>query len=105
MNCYTKEVILNMSGQNQMVFCEDRQAKPNCLVSAVIAFRMFRKGVKPIWLMRWIILNQKTKINDIPVVCGFPDVFLDNLPGLPPDRETEFKIEVIPGVAPISISL
>ena len=41
-------------------------------------------------------------IKDLPVVCEFPDVFPDDLPGLPPDREVEFKIELIPGMAPIS---
>ena len=45
----------------------------------------------------------ETKISDIPVVCEFPDVFPDDLPGLLPDRETEFEIEIMPGVAPISI--
>ena len=41
-------------------------------------------------------------IADIPVVCEFSDVFLDELPGLPPDRDVEFKIELLPGMAPIS---
>jgi hypothetical protein len=41
-------------------------------------------------------------IKDIPVVCEFPDVFPNDLPGLPPDREVEFKIELISGTAPIS---
>jgi len=36
------------------------------------------------------------------VVCEFPDVFLEELPGLPPDREVEFAIELIPGTTPIS---
>ena len=39
---------------------------------------------------------------DIPVVCEFLDVFLDELPGLPPDRDVEFKIELLSGTAPIS---
>ncbi|WVZ50992.1 hypothetical protein U9M48_002188 [Paspalum notatum var. saurae] len=38
----------------------------------------------------------------IPVVCDFPDVFPEELPGLPPDRDVEFKIDLIPGTAPIS---
>jgi hypothetical protein len=42
------------------------------------------------------------EIYDIPVVCEFPDVFLDDLPGLPPDREVEFVIELKPSTAPIS---
>jgi hypothetical protein len=42
------------------------------------------------------------EIANIPVVCEFPDVFPDDLPGLPPDRDVEFKIELLPGTAPIS---
>jgi len=41
-------------------------------------------------------------IADIPVVCEFPDMFLDELPGLPPDRDVEFKIELLPCTTPIS---
>ena len=42
---------------------------------------------------------------DIPVVCEFLDVFLDELPGLPPDKDVEFRIELLPGTTPISIRL
>jgi hypothetical protein len=41
-------------------------------------------------------------IEDIPMVCEFPDVFRDDSLGLPPDHEVEFKIELIPGTTPIS---
>jgi hypothetical protein len=41
-------------------------------------------------------------IRDIPVVCEFPDVFPEDLPGLPPERDVEFVIEVKAGTAPIS---
>ncbi|XP_057953800.1 uncharacterized protein LOC131148081 [Malania oleifera] len=37
----------------------------------------------------------------IAVVCEFPDVFLEDLSRLPPDREVEFAIELAPGTAPI----
>jgi hypothetical protein len=36
------------------------------------------------------------------VVCEYPDVFLDELLGMPPDRDIEFAIELQPGTAPIS---
>ncbi|WVZ89218.1 hypothetical protein U9M48_035647 [Paspalum notatum var. saurae] len=42
------------------------------------------------------------EIKKIPVVCEFPDVFLEELPGLPPDRDVEFKIDLVPGTAPVS---
>nr|GFB90244.1 putative reverse transcriptase domain, aspartic peptidase domain protein [Tanacetum cinerariifolium] len=41
-------------------------------------------------------------IHDQPIVSEFPDVFPDKLPGIPPVREVEFSIELIPGVEPIS---
>jgi hypothetical protein len=42
------------------------------------------------------------RLEDIHVVCEFSDVFLDDLPGMPPKRAIEFKIELQPGTAPIS---
>jgi hypothetical protein len=44
---------------------------------------------------------QTTLLAKILVVCEFPDVFPDELPGLPPDRDVEFAIELIPGTTPI----
>ena len=41
-------------------------------------------------------------LDDIPVVREFPDVFPEDLPGLPPDREVEFAIELAPGTSHIS---
>ena len=41
-------------------------------------------------------------IQDIPVVCEFPNVFPEDLPGLPPQRDVELVIELKPGTAPDS---
>jgi hypothetical protein len=41
-------------------------------------------------------------LEDIRVVNEFPDVFPEDLPGMPSDRDIEFSIELIPGIAPIS---
>jgi hypothetical protein len=42
------------------------------------------------------------KPEDIPVVCEYADVFPDDLPGMPPDREIEFILELQSGTAPTS---
>jgi hypothetical protein len=42
------------------------------------------------------------EIQDIPVVCEFPDVFPEDLPGLPLERDVEFVIKIKLGTAPIS---
>jgi hypothetical protein len=44
----------------------------------------------------------KPELEAIPVLCEFPDVFPEELPGMPPDWEVEFVIELLPGTAPIS---
>ncbi|GJX98752.1 reverse transcriptase domain-containing protein [Tanacetum coccineum] len=45
--------------------------------------------------------NEK-KLKDIPVVKEFPNVFLEDLPGLPPIHQVEFQIDLIPGVTPVA---
>ncbi|GJX27424.1 reverse transcriptase domain-containing protein [Tanacetum coccineum] len=42
------------------------------------------------------------RIEDVPVVRDFPEVFPEDLPGLPPTRQVEFHIELIPGAAPVA---
>jgi len=41
-------------------------------------------------------------VAEVPVVCAFPYVFLEDLLGLPSDRDVEFKIDLISSTAPIS---
>jgi hypothetical protein len=41
-------------------------------------------------------------LEDVPVACEFLDVFPEDLPGMPLDRDVEFVIELQPGTAPIS---
>ena len=38
----------------------------------------------------------------VPVVCEFPDVFLEELMGMPPKRDVEFLIQLEPGTSPLS---
>ncbi|XP_024962510.1 uncharacterized protein LOC112502744 [Cynara cardunculus var. scolymus] len=42
------------------------------------------------------------KLEDISVVRHYPEVFPDELPGLPPPRQVEFQIDLIPGAAPVA---
>jgi len=45
----------------------------------------------------------KTPMSDIPLVREFPKVF-EEVSGLPPEREVEFSVDLIPGTGPISIA-
>jgi hypothetical protein len=48
------------------------------------------------------LLDGKFVGDNIRVVRDFPDVFPEELPGMPPEREVEFVIDLLPGTAPIS---
>ncbi|GJQ98606.1 putative reverse transcriptase domain-containing protein [Tanacetum coccineum] len=47
--------------------------------------------------------NEPT-LSDIPIVCDFEDIFPDDLSGLPPQRQVEFHIDLIPGATPVAKS-
>ena len=52
-----------------------------------------------------LVLDSKrgqVKLEDIPMMKEFPDVFHEELPGLPPEREVDLSIDILPGTAPIS---
>ncbi|GKA71364.1 putative reverse transcriptase domain-containing protein [Tanacetum coccineum] len=46
--------------------------------------------------------SDEKRLEDIPVVKEFPDIFPEDLPGLPPVRQVEFQIDLIPGAAPVA---
>ncbi|GKC56671.1 putative reverse transcriptase domain-containing protein [Tanacetum coccineum] len=46
--------------------------------------------------------SEKKGLEDVPIVRDFPEVFLEDLPGLPPTRQVEFQIDLIPGAAPVA---
>ncbi|KAL0291142.1 UNVERIFIED_CONTAM: Transposon Tf2-12 polyprotein [Sesamum calycinum] len=103
-DCYKKEVMIESSGKPKVVFVGDRQVVPVCVISAIEARRLMLEGCE-VYLAHVIDAEKvNPTLEEIPVVRDFPEVFPDNLPGLPPHREVDFTIETLPGVAPISIA-
>ncbi|MCI11448.1 RNA-directed DNA polymerase (Reverse transcriptase) [Trifolium medium] len=49
-------------------------------------------------------LEGGVKMEESPVVCKFPDVFPDDVSDVPPEREVEFTIDMVPGTSPISMA-
>ncbi|GKG08858.1 hypothetical protein Tco_0334690, partial [Tanacetum coccineum] len=47
--------------------------------------------------------SENKRLEDVPIVRDIPDVFPEDLPGLPPTRQVEFEIDLIPGAAPVRI--
>ena len=75
-------------------------------MSCLQAQRVIKKGGE-IFLAYVRAVNHEVKaevvkIDDIRAVRDFPDVFPEELPGLPPNRDIEFAIDLVPGTEPIS---
>ncbi|GJS60161.1 putative reverse transcriptase domain-containing protein [Tanacetum coccineum] len=46
--------------------------------------------------------SEEKRLEDVPVVRDFLEVFPEDLPGVPPTRQVEFQIDLVPGVAPLA---
>ncbi|GJZ07148.1 putative reverse transcriptase domain-containing protein [Tanacetum coccineum] len=46
--------------------------------------------------------SEKKRLEDVPIVQDFPKVFPEDLSGLPPTRQVEFQIDLVPGAAPVA---
>nr|GFA29078.1 putative reverse transcriptase domain-containing protein [Tanacetum cinerariifolium] len=46
--------------------------------------------------------SKKKRLENVPIVRDFPEVFPEDLPGLPPTRQVVFQIDLIPGAAPVA---
>ncbi|MCI70797.1 cellular nucleic acid-binding protein, partial [Trifolium medium] len=51
-----------------------------------------------------LMMEEKLEVDALPVVCEFSDVFPEDISDLPPEREVEFAIDVLPGTSPISMA-
>jgi hypothetical protein len=103
-DCFKKEVSFRLPDGKEVVYCGQRRVFPSCVISATMARKLINKGCEAYLAHVMDTRVEGPKLNEIPVVCEFPEVFPEDLPGLPPDREVEFPIDVIPRSVPISQS-
>ncbi|KAA3461825.1 DNA/RNA polymerases superfamily protein [Gossypium australe] len=74
------------------------------VISVLKAQRYVKKGYETYFAYVIDSKESEKKIESVPVVCEFSDVFPEELPGLPPIWEVEFGINLLPDTTPISIA-
>ncbi|KAJ0570677.1 putative nucleotidyltransferase, Ribonuclease H [Helianthus annuus] len=72
------------------------------IISAMHAQKYLQKGYPAMLALVTNAQSEERKIEDLPVVREFADVFPEELPGLPPHRQVEFQVDLAPGAAPIA---
>ena len=100
-DCERRKVIAYTQDGTRVTFQGDKQ---NALPQAVYDSRWH--GQLMGWLASLTLEDEVRKDLDLPrVVCEYEDVFPDELPGLPPSRDVDFRIELHLGTSPISMAL
>ncbi|GJY33532.1 putative reverse transcriptase domain-containing protein [Tanacetum coccineum] len=97
-------------GNETLTFCGNKSSNERESWLAVISYskaqEYMAKGCQ-VFLAQISAKKEEDKsegkqIKDVPIVRDFPEVFPEDLPGLPPARSVEFQIDLIPGAAPIA---
>ena len=103
-DCRMKRVTLRTSNDDEVIFIDERSNHLSNVISATTARKMVPKGCEG--YLAYVIDTVKVRysVSDIPTVSDFPNVFLEELTGLPPQREIKFAIDVVPGATPASIT-
>ena len=95
-------IYFELSQQPVIVYRGVKPMSTTPMISIMKAEQLMRCGCEAYLAFVTTSVGNKAKLPEILVVCEFPYVFLDELPGLPPPREVEFFIDLIPGTQPIS---
>ncbi|KAI3745933.1 hypothetical protein L6452_08345 [Arctium lappa] len=88
------------SGEFVFVYGEKRKGEV-AIISSIKARKCLMKSCPSFLAYVLDAKSEKKKLEDVRVVSEYPDVFPDDLPGLLPDRQVEFRIDLVPGAAPI----
>ncbi|KAJ0752632.1 putative nucleotidyltransferase, Ribonuclease H [Helianthus annuus] len=100
--CKEKVVRIPLASGESLSVQGHRSGATVGIISDMKALSCLRKGYPSLLALITDSQTDERKLEDLPVVREFPDVFPEELPGLPPHRQVEFQIELQPGAAPIA---
>ncbi|GKE28101.1 putative reverse transcriptase domain-containing protein [Tanacetum coccineum] len=85
----------------------DKEKKSKLSIISCEKVQKYMEKGCPLFLAQITVKEDKDKskekqLEDVPTVRDFPEVFPEDLPGLPPTRQVEFQIDLVPGAAPVA---
>ena len=101
-DCDKKIVLLKCPDLSEVRIQGIRSESVPKIMSAMKARRFMRKGCEAFLALILDSKREQVNLENILVIREFPDVFPEELPGVPPEREVDLSIEVVQGTTPIS---
>ena len=101
-DCGHKTIMLRCSDQSKVIVQGIKSSVMSNVISSVQARRLMRKGCETFLVMILDSKRSQVEVEKILVVREFLDVFPEELPGIPIEREVDLSIEIVPGTAPLS---
>ncbi|GJX55909.1 putative reverse transcriptase domain-containing protein [Tanacetum coccineum] len=102
--CDEKVVHIPINGKTLIIRGDRSKTRLN-LISCIKTKRYISRGYQVFIAPVMEKKSDERRLKDIPVVKEFLEVFPEDLPGLPPVRQVEFQIDLMPGVAPVARAL
>jgi len=93
-NCFSKTVrFSSVEEEGETEFLTTKQLK-----------QLIHDGIQMFSLMAFLSIENQAVIDKLQVVCEFPEVFPDEIPNVPLEREVKFSIDLVPGTKPVSMA-
>jgi len=91
--------------RKKVIFGDRERSDPadSTLLTANQAKTALKEGTFGLLMLFCLDGEKDLKIKELPIIRDFPEVFPEDIPGLPPPREMEFSIDLMPSTGPISI--
>ncbi|GJS40057.1 putative reverse transcriptase domain-containing protein [Tanacetum coccineum] len=93
----SKAIVMNMGNQGH-----NKRDQPRAKEPKITCQRGFPIFLAHVTTKEVEDKSEKKRLEDVPKVQDFSEVFPEDLPGLPPTRQVEFQIDLVPGAAPVA---
>ncbi|KAG8482764.1 hypothetical protein CXB51_024175 [Gossypium anomalum] len=104
LDCAAKRMVLRTTEGDEVMMIGERRDYLSNVVSALRAEKWIRKGCEAYLAFVSQSEAEGLTVDKVRTIKEFQDVFSEELLGLPPNREVEFGIDLLPGTAPVSIA-
>ncbi|GJZ74601.1 putative reverse transcriptase domain-containing protein [Tanacetum coccineum] len=97
-----QSIRLSCNGETQKVNVKNSEVSQLKVISCIKARKYVERGSQLFLVHVTEKETSERHLEDVPIICDFPKVFPDDLSGLPPPRQVEFRIDLVPGAAPVA---